>query len=284
MKIEKDLDSIGYDLATLVESEDLTSDELVALSHISKATLYQIANKEEVAPSVYEKFYSFLYDYGKRFNVVKSEMLEEDYPFLCFHGSKNGLSEVTCDGSRDSCDFGKGFYLTNSYQTAADFVATYSDSKVYAFYLDETDLKIARFVINLEWVLAICYFRGTLKKFSDSKVIKDIVKKVSEADVVVAPIADNTMFTIMNYFTNGWVNSGVTEKALASAKLGNQIVIKSQKALEHLHYEHQFYLSNAERKDIVGKLEERNSSLLKEFKKIEREKLEGLYIEDIFHA
>lgn len=284
MKIEKDLHSIRYDLATLVESEDLTADELVSLSHISKATLYQIANKEDVAPSVYEKFYSFLYDYGKHFNVIKSEMLEEDYPFLCFHGSKKGLSEVTVDGSRELCDFGKGFYLTNSYQTAVDFVADYSDSKVYAFYLDDRDLKIVRFDINLEWVLAICYFRGTLKKYSDAKVIKDIVKKVNEADVVIAPIADNTMFTIMNYFINGWVNSSVAQKALASANLGNQVVIKSQKALEHLHYEHQFYLSNAERKDIVTKLEERNSSLLKQFKKIEREKLEGLYIEDIFHA
>lgn len=49
-------------------------------------------------------------------------LVKEKYGDVLFHGSKNGLSEVTISGSRDNCDFGKGFYLGEIYHQALSFL------------------------------------------------------------------------------------------------------------------------------------------------------------------
>ena len=50
------------------------------------------------------------------------EKIKEKYQDVLFHGSKYGLSEVTISGSRDNDDFGKGFYLGETYNQALSFV------------------------------------------------------------------------------------------------------------------------------------------------------------------
>ncbi len=67
-----------------------------------------------------------------------------------------------------------------------------NDSSVYSFIYSLDGLKLKKFECNLEWMLAICYYRGTIKDYESNNIIKKIVSEVESADVVIAPIAEKT--------------------------------------------------------------------------------------------
>ena len=198
-----------------------------------------------------------------------------------FHGSKFGLSEVTVFGSRDNCDFGKGFYLGETYSQALSFVCEKEKSCVYSFGYSLADLKIKRFECDLEWMLAICYYRGTLKEFQLNSMIDRVVADIEEADVIIAPIADNKMFYVMAQFTEGEINADVALHSLSASKLGRQFIFKTEKALQKLVPIEKFYLSNPEREDCRRVLNERSYEIDTKLKLAKREFKTGLYIEEI---
>lgn len=50
-------------------------------------------------------------------------------------------------------------------------------------------------------MIAICYYRGTLGRFSSNSMVSKIINEIEGVDVVIAPIADNKMFYVMAQFT-----------------------------------------------------------------------------------
>ena len=198
-----------------------------------------------------------------------------------FHGSKDGLSEVTISGSRENCDFGKGFYLGETYHQVLSFVCEKEKSCVYSFRYSLTDLKIKKFECNLEWMLAICYYRGTLKEFHSNSMISQIVSDIEAADVVIAPIADNKMFYVMAQFTEGEINADVALHSLSASRLGLQFIFKTEKALQNLVPIEKLYLSNPEREDCRRALNERSYEIDTKLKLAKREFKTGFYIEEI---
>ena len=51
-------------------------------------------------------------------------------------------------------------------------------------------MKINEFDCSMDWMHAICYFRGTIKEYVESSRIQHIIKKIGDADIVITPIAD----------------------------------------------------------------------------------------------
>ena len=49
-------------------------------------------------------------------------------------------------------------------------------------------------------MMTIAYYRGTLEEYKTHPKIKALVKQSRECDYVIAPIADNRMFQIINSF------------------------------------------------------------------------------------
>ena len=149
-------------------------------------------------------------------------------------GGKKGLSKILVTGSRNNCDFGNGFYLGETYNQALSFVFENDKSSVYSFRCSLDGLDICKFDCSMEWMLAICYHRGTLGPYSNSEKIKHIVDKINTADVIIAPIADNKMFYVMAQFTDGEINADVALHSLSASKLGFQYIFKTEKALNKL--------------------------------------------------
>ncbi len=220
---------------------------------------------------VCEKFYSYAYESGYRLNSVKEELIREKYTDVLFHGSKNGLSEVSISAARANCDFGKGFYLGETYDQALAFVCENENSSVYSFRYSIDGLKVYRFDCTLEWMLAICYQR-----------IRRIIADMADADVIVAPIADNKMFYIMAQFTDGEINADVALHSLAASRLGFQYVFKTEKALKKLVPIERYYLSVPERDDCRKRLNDRSYEIDTKLKLAKREFRTGLYVEEIF--
>lgn len=280
IKIDCDY-NIKEDIGFILEAEKINSTELSERTKVSRTTLDGIEKKGKAREDVCEKIYAYAYENKYRINAVKEELIKEKYRDVLFHGSKYGLSEITVSGSRDNCDFGKGFYLGETYNQAISFVCEKEKSCVYSFRYSLTNLKIKRFECNLEWMLAICYYRGTLGEFQSNSMVSKIVADIEEADVVIAPIADNKMFYVMAQFTEGEINADVALHSLSASKLGFQFIFKTEKSLQNLVPIEKFYLSNPEREDCRRVLNERSFEIDTKLKLAKREFKTGLYIEEI---
>lgn len=273
---------IKEDIEFIIDTEKINKNDLSKKTGISRVTLDGISKSGMTTDSVYEKFYSYIYDSKYRINSVKEELIKEKYGDVLFHGSKNGLSQVKVDGSRNNCDFGNGFYLGENYNQALSFVCEKNKSSVYSFRYCLEGLKICRFDCTMEWMIAICYHRGTLGLYSDNKKVRKIIDRINKADVIIAPIADNKMFYVMAQFTDGEINADVALHSLSASKLGMQYIFKTDKALDKLIPIEKYYLCVPEREDCRKMLIERGFEIDTKLKLAKREFKTGLYIEEIF--
>ncbi|MBQ7995105.1 MAG: DUF3990 domain-containing protein [Bacilli bacterium] len=274
-KIKEDIDSLVY-------SEKISIENLSKCTKISKATLESISDGNPVDNSVCEKFYSYVYEGGYRLNLVKEEFLKETDKTVLFHGSKFGLTTVDVAGSRKNCDFGQGFYLGETFESTVSLVCENEDSCVYSFEINMDGLNVIRFGCTLEWMLAICYFRGRIKEYESSQTIRELIEKINAADIIVAPIADNRMFYIMSLFSDGDINHNVAIHSLSASSFGNQYVIKTEKALKQIKCIEKYYVCAAERRHYINQLDQRTYSIDTKLKLAKRKYTEGKYIEEIF--
>lgn len=274
---------IKDDLLFLMESLKKTKDGLSDSLDVSRATLDSVLEKGTEGKDVLEKVYAFAYENNFRINLVKEELYKERYENVLFHGSKSGLNDISVEASRQNCDFGKGFYLGETYNQALSFVYDKKDSSVYTFRASFDGLKIKKFECDLDWMLAICHYRGTLGEYDDSEIIGRIVREVEDADVVVAPIADNKMFHVMTQFAVGDINADVALHSLSASRLGLQYVLRTEKALDMLVPLERLYISSPERNACRKGMEERGFEIETKLKLSKRTFRDGPYIEELLH-
>ena len=112
-------------------------------------------------------------------------------------------------------------------------------------------------------------------------MVQDIVKRIEEADIIIAPIADNKMFYVMSQFAEGEINADVAIHSLSASRLGLQYIIKTDRALKNLVPIERYYLSVPERKDCRSALIERGYEIDTKLKLAKREFKTGLYIEEL---
>lgn len=273
---------IKQDLEFIMSAEQKNIDEISKSTTISRSTIYEILHSKNIAASVYEKFYAYIYNNGYRINSVKEDLLKEtSIKKVLFHGSKRGLVDINIEGARKNCDFGQGFYLGETYEQAISFVCENKQSSVYSFECTLDNLNVLEFGCSLDWMLAICYYRDTLGAFSNSRIVKDIIEKITEADVIIAPIADNRMFYIMTLFAEGEINANVALHSLSASKLGKQYIFKTQKAIKKIEPIEKYYLCQEEKEDTIKKLSMRSLEIETKLKLSKREFRDGLFIEEL---
>ena len=270
------------DLKFIMSAEQKNIEDIAEIMKISRTTIYEILNSNITIAKVYEKIYSSIYNLGYRLNSVKEDFIKEtSKDKILFHGSKKGIDSITASGSRQNCDFGSGFYLGETYDQALSFVCENKDSSVYSFSLDINELNVIEFDCSLEWMLAICYYRGTINEFAKTEKIKNIINRIENADVIIAPIADNRMFYIMSLFASGDINSEVALHSLSASKLGKQYILKKDRAINKLNPIEKYYLCGEEKKDCIERLMKRTLEIETKLKLAKREFRNGLYIEEL---
>jgi len=265
----------------------LSQQEFAYLLEVSFSTINRIENGKNKPSSVLmEKIYNLAFTRHIKINLSKAELFQESSKNIYFHGCIGEIvGEVDLSHSREKIDFGKGFYLGETYKQAASFVASESFGTVYMFSLNESDLSILEFDVGLEWMLAVSYYRETISdEYRNSKLVKSIIDKINKADVIIAPIADNSVYAIMNQFAKGDITDLQACHSLSASYLGKQHVIKSNKALSQLKVLHRFYLCKREKEYYLNIKEEEND-LAKS--KVETSKIKyrrkGRYIEELLN-
>lgn len=287
-KIDFEKFDINTSLSMIEEIFDMDINDLFNQMVISEDDLKILQSNKEVPREIFEKIYNFAYNNKLYINDIlwleNKEQLGLN-EILLSHGSRQNIKgDIRLDMSGDSNDFAKGFYCGESLKQAGMFVSQEPNSSLYiiSFDTEPDDLISMRFNVSTNWMLAVAYYRDTLGEYANSDLVREIIHDVEQADYIVAPIADNRMFQIIDAFTDGQITDVQCKHALAATNLGYQYVFKKENTLKHLRILDHLYLCDVEKnKYNVDSQEESNTSLVKANLSKNSFANKGVYIDEL---
>lgn len=276
------------DIETVMGLLELPTEEFARNIGVSRATLNNwLTGKYEISGNNMAAFYEYAFKSGVRLNKIKEQLYREDTvsesDVLLFHGAKTEIvGELRIDCSKRNNDFGRGFYCGESLEQSAMFVSNFPDSSLYMLKFKRKGLKCKNFGVTREWMLMIAYYRNRLGDFANSGIIKELADQNTGVDYIVAPIADNRMFEIIDSFIDGEITDVQCKHCLSATNLGNQYVLLSEKALNRIEILERCFLTRAEKEAYLGSRQE-TYEVNQDKVKIARKQYRGQgdYIEDI---
>ncbi len=279
--------NLSEDLKAIREILGITQGELAKRIGVQQVTLSRNeSGKNKASERLLEQVYNFAFTnrikLGRLKEMMWLESLKQNHKLL-FHGAKSEIQgEISINRSRTNNDFGQGFYTGESYDQAISFVSGFDRSSVYYIDFDKTDLKCKQYNVDQDWMLTIAYFRGTLDEYRDHPIVNNLIREAEKCDYVIAPIADNRMFQIINSFIDGEITDEQCKHCLAATNLGNQYVFKSEQAVRKLKILEKAYIASVERTHYQ-KLQSEDAKLGEDKVKLARRQYrgKGMYIDDI---
>lgn len=207
--------------------------------------------KTNPSAKILENVYTFAFAKNIKINKLKEMFWRDDlkkHEKLLFHGAKSKIDgEIDIHRGRHNNDFGQGFYAGESYEQAISFVSGFENSSVYYICFNDDDLTYKRYEVNQEWMMTIAYYRGALDKYKNHPVVKKNIEQSRACDYIIAPIADNRMFQIINSFIEGELTDEQCKHCLAATNLGMQYIFVSEKAVSQAKLIERCYISHNER-------------------------------------
>ena len=207
--------------------------------------------KTNPSAKILENVYTFAFAKNIKINKLKEMFWRDDlkkHEKLLFHGAKSKIDgEIDIHRGRHNNDFGQGFYAGESYEQAISFVSGFENSSVYYICFNDDDLTCKRYEVNQEWMMTIAYYRGALDEYKNHPVVKKIIEQSRACDYIIAPIADNRMFQIINSFIEGELTDEQCKHCLAATNLGMQYIFVSEKAVSQAKLIECCYISQNER-------------------------------------
>ena len=204
--------------------------------------------KTNPSAKILENVYTFAFAKNIKINKLKEMFWRDDlkkHEKLLFHGAKSKIDgEIDIHRGRHNNDFGQGFYAGESYEQAISFVSGFENSSVYYICFNDDDLT---YKVNQEWMMTIAYYRGALDEYKNHPVVKKIIEQSRACDYIIAPIADNRMFQIINSFIEGELTDEQCKHCLAATNLGMQYIFVSEKAVSQAKLIERCYISHNER-------------------------------------
>ena len=131
-------------------------------------------------------------------------------------------------------------------------------------------------------MLMIAYFRERLGDYANAEMIAALQKELVGVDYIVAPIADNRMFEIIDQFIDGEITDAQCQYCLSATNLGNQYVFISERGLKQVEILERCYLTAAEKESYLVSRQE-SYEINRDKVRVARKqyRAQGNYIEDI---
>lgn len=158
----------------------------------------------------------------------------DDNRLIVYHGSKKGITGKIEPISRESCDFGKGFYLGTDPAQPLTLICDEDKPILYTMKLDLTGLKVLKVEMNLEWAMLIAYYRGYMDEVKGSEIYKKYERLADGYDVILGYIANDRMYRVMKSFFEKEITDVALIHSLSALDLGRQYVCKTAKACNQL--------------------------------------------------
>lgn len=182
-----------------------------------------------------------LFEFCKKNNIDLFDYISQqvkrdsdDERLFVYHGSKKGITGDITPSSRESCDFGKGFYLGTDPAQPLTLICDEEKPILYTMKLDLTGLKVLEVEMSLEWAMLIAYYRGYMNEVKGSDIYKKYEKMADGYDVIVGYIANDRMYRVMKSFFEKEITDVALIHSLSALDLGRQYVCKTQRACDQL--------------------------------------------------
>lgn len=275
------------DIEVILTLLDVTIQEFANELGVSYSTVSRWKERgENVSPANLEKIYEYAFKKRIRLNKIKEQLFREEClenHALLFHGAKTDISgHISVEKSRRNNDFGQGFYCGESLEQSAMFVSNYPHASLYMLDFDKTGMQELRLGVEQDWMLMIAFFRGKLTAYENHPIIQRILNRLNGIDYVVAPIADNRMFQIIDSFIEGEITDVQCRHCLSATNLGNQYVFLTQRAADRIQILRKCYLASVEKEAYIS-IRSEDAEVSNDKVKIARKQYrgQGKYIEDI---
>ncbi|MBR6325922.1 MAG: DUF3990 domain-containing protein [Lachnospiraceae bacterium] len=139
---------------------------------------------------------------------------------ILYHTSDREILHPDIHFGRKNADFGWGFYLTPDREFTCRWAR--DNAVVNAYELDESSLDVHVFERTREWFAYIFQNRRG--------------KDGLQADVVIGPIANDTIFDTLGITTSGFLEPEDAMKLLLIGPEYTQVAIKTEKAARQLRF------------------------------------------------
>lgn len=165
-----------------------------------------------------------------------------------YHGSKDRIEEPVFGKGKTYNDYGLGFYCTEQLEMAKEWAVSWNHdgfANQYALNLD--GLRILHLndesYCTLHWLAVLLDNRefdvtSPLAIEAKAYLLKEFLLPVDQYDVIIGYRADDSYFSFAQDFISGTISYRQLQNAMHLGKLGEQIVLKSEKAFRQIQFVH----------------------------------------------
>lgn len=208
---------------------------------------------------------------------------------ILYHGSSEIIKEPVYGKGKTYNDYGKGFYCTEYLELAKEWACTEGiDGYVNQYELETEGLQILRLSDDsytiLHWLALLMHYRkvrvGTpVMRRGMEWLKKNYLLDIEPYDIIVGYRADDSYFSFARAFVNNEISLSQLSYAMRLGKLGEQIVLKSERAFQSVHFQGYESVDSLE---YYAKRKKRDNEAKNAFlEEMEREDMEGIYIRDL---
>ena len=165
---------------------------------------------------------------------------------IVYHGSDHIVETPLYNGSKRTNDYGYGFYTTENKELAMEWACSDNrDGFANVYELNTDGLEILN--LNdpqysiLNWLAILSKYRIYWQSGSVAEEAKDYLQKnffvdPSGYDIVIGYRADDSYFSFAQDFVSGAISFRKLSEAMRPGKLGEQVVLKSEKSFSHIRF------------------------------------------------
>ena len=192
-----------------------------------------------------------------------------------YHGSENIIEVPEYGKGMRNNDYGRGFYCTEDIELAREWAcAKNHDGYVNIYEFDMSGLNVLNLndpkynILNWLAILAdnrTYWQNGTIAEDAKEYEKKHFLIDISAYDVIRGYRADDSYFSFAQDFVSGLISFQKLSEAMRLGKLGEQIVLKSEKAFQQLKFigyevadAEEYYIKKTEREREARKEYRRN--------------------------
>ena len=209
---------------------------------------------------------------------------------ILWHDSPMIIEHPDLGKGKEHNDYGRGFYCTESLEMAKEWGCAMPGQDGYAncYEMDSTDMKILNLsegkyhVLNWLAILAMNRdFRASTPLGIEGKeyIIREFGVDLMPYDIIRGYRADDSYFAFARAFVNNSITVEQLQEAMKLGKLGEQVVLKTEKAFHNLNFAGKEFADGAV---YFAKREQRARNAEKDFREIIKGNArEGLYMIDI---
>ena len=208
---------------------------------------------------------------------------------ILYHGSQNIIEKPAFGKGKAYNDYGRGFYCTEHIELAKEWACTEGTDGYANKYEIETDglsvlnLSSDEYTI-LNWLAMLMVHRKErlstpVAKRGRDYLIENFLPDFKDYDAIIGYRADDSYFSFARSFVMNTISLKQLGNAMRLGKLGEQFVLKSEKAFDAIRF---IDYTVANTSEYYAKRKARDDEARAAYyKELEKEDVDGLFMRDI---